>query len=71
MCIRDSCCTLLVIFTAAVVALVAHALGLAWGTAWIIGAAVAPTDATVLTSMAGRLSRGQQTTCLLYTSRCV
>jgi Na+/H+ antiporter len=54
--------TLLVIFTAAVVALVAHALGLAWGTAWIIGAAVAPTDATVLTSMAGRLSRGQQTT---------
>ena len=53
--------TLLVVFTATVVAVVAHALGLSWGTAWIIGAAVAPTDATVLGAMGGALSRGQMT----------
>ena len=38
--------TLLVVVTAAAVAAVGHALGLSWGTAWLIGAAVAPTDAT-------------------------
>ncbi|WP_308159555.1 cation:proton antiporter [Arthrobacter sp. ISL-65] len=38
--------TALVIATAGGVALVAHALGLPWGPAWVLGAAVAPTDAT-------------------------
>lgn len=45
--------TLLVVVTAAVVAVVAHALGLSWGAAWVLGAAVAPTDATAV----GVLSR--------------
>lgn len=38
----------LVIATAAAVAAVAHALGLGWGPAWVLGAAVAPTDATAV-----------------------
>jgi CPA1 family monovalent cation:H+ antiporter len=46
--------TVLVIVTAAAVAAVAHALGLPWGPAWILGAAVAPTDATAV-GVIGRL----------------
>src|SRR6201996_5920640 len=38
--------TTLVVATAAAVAATAHALGLAWGPAWVLGAALAPTDAT-------------------------
>nr|WP_225955129.1 Na+/H+ antiporter [Kibdelosporangium phytohabitans] len=40
--------TLLVVATAAGVAVVAHALGMEWGPAWVLGAALAPTDATVV-----------------------
>jgi CPA1 family monovalent cation:H+ antiporter len=40
--------TVLVIATAAAVAAVAHALGLPWGPAWVLGGAVAPTDATAV-----------------------
>jgi len=47
--------TVLVIVTAAAVAAVAHALGMPWGPAWVLGAAVAPTDATAAGSL---LSRG-------------
>jgi CPA1 family monovalent cation:H+ antiporter len=46
--------TLLVIATAGAVAAVAHALGLPWGPAWVLGAALAPTDATAV----GVLGRG-------------
>ncbi|WP_369240231.1 Na+/H+ antiporter [Streptomyces sp. R21] len=47
--------TLLVIATAAAVAAVAHALGMGWGPAWVLGAAVAPTDATAVTALRGLL----------------
>ncbi|RSM78575.1 Na+/H+ antiporter [Kibdelosporangium aridum] len=40
--------TLLVIATAAGVAVVAHAFGMEWGPAWVLGAALAPTDATAV-----------------------
>ncbi|WP_369255654.1 cation:proton antiporter [Streptomyces sp. R35] len=40
--------TTLVIATAGAVAAVAHALGLGWGPAWVLGAAVAPTAVGVL-----------------------
>jgi CPA1 family monovalent cation:H+ antiporter len=49
--------TVLVIATAGVTATVLHLLGMAWGPAWVLGAAVAPTDATavgVLTKMLPR-----------------
>ncbi|MDO4919839.1 Na+/H+ antiporter [Kocuria sp.] len=46
--------TVLVVVTAAAVAAVAHAMGLDWPEAWVLGAAVAPTDATVVAAM-GRL----------------
>jgi CPA1 family monovalent cation:H+ antiporter len=36
----------LVLATAAAVAAAAHALGMPWGPAWVLGAALAPTDAT-------------------------
>jgi CPA1 family monovalent cation:H+ antiporter len=49
--------TVLVIATAAAVAVVAHALGLPWGPAWVLGAAVAPTDATAVTALARTLPR--------------
>lgn len=49
--------TVLVVITAGAVAGVAHALGLQWGPAWIIGAAVAPTDATAVGALGGALSR--------------
>jgi monovalent cation/hydrogen antiporter len=47
----------LVIATAAAVAAVAHALGLDWGPAWVLGAAVAPTDATAVSALARMLPR--------------
>jgi CPA1 family monovalent cation:H+ antiporter len=49
--------TALVIVTAGAVAAVAHALGLGWGPAWVLGAAVAPTDATAVGTLAGSLPR--------------
>jgi CPA1 family monovalent cation:H+ antiporter len=54
--------TLLVILTAAVVAVTAHAVGLTWGAAWVLGAAVAPTDATATGALAGSLPRRTLTT---------
>lgn len=49
--------TVLVIATAAAVAVVAHALGLPWGPAWVLGAAVARTDAAAVTALARTLPR--------------
>ncbi|WP_433048787.1 Na+/H+ antiporter [Dactylosporangium sp. CS-033363] len=49
--------TVLVIATAAAVATVAHLLGVAWGPAWVLGAAVAPTDATAVAVLARGLPR--------------
>ncbi|SES16858.1 sodium/proton antiporter, CPA1 family [Lentzea xinjiangensis] len=49
--------TLLVLATAAAVAAVAHALGLGWGPAWVLGAALAPTDATAVSAIARGLPR--------------
>ncbi|WP_406327745.1 Na+/H+ antiporter [Streptomyces sp. NBC_00203] len=49
--------TMLVIGTAGAVAAVAHALGLGWGPAWVLGAAVAPTDATAVGVLAKALPR--------------
>ena len=40
--------TVLIALTAAGVAVTAHWLGLPWGPAWVLGAAVAPTDATAV-----------------------
>ncbi|GAB3273009.1 Na+/H+ antiporter [Sinomonas notoginsengisoli] len=53
--------TLLVVATAGAVAAVANAFGLDWGSAWILGAAVAPTDATALASLGKALPRRQLT----------
>jgi monovalent cation/hydrogen antiporter len=47
----------LVVATAAAVAAVAHALGMAWGPAWVLGAALAPTDATAVGVLARALPR--------------
>jgi monovalent cation/hydrogen antiporter len=47
----------LVIATAAAVAAVGHALGLAWPVAWILGAVLAPTDATAVSAIGGRMPR--------------
>lgn len=49
--------TFFVVATAATVAVVAHALGLDWTTSWLIGAAVAPTDATAVSSIGWLLPR--------------
>ncbi|MFG1993836.1 Na+/H+ antiporter [Actinoplanes sp. NPDC048988] len=49
--------TVLVLVTAAAVATAAHALGLPWGPAWVLGAALAPTDATAVGVLARRLPR--------------
>jgi CPA1 family monovalent cation:H+ antiporter len=50
--------TALVVATAAAVAAVAHSvLGLAWGPAWVLGAALAPTDATAVGVLARDLPR--------------
>jgi CPA1 family monovalent cation:H+ antiporter len=53
---------LLVLATAGVVAVLGHALGLSWPVAWILGAVVAPTDATAVAAIARRLPRRQLTT---------
>ncbi|MFI6265410.1 Na+/H+ antiporter [Micromonospora sp. NPDC051006] len=53
--------TLLVIATAGAVAATAHALGLPWGPAWVLGAAVAPTDATAVAVLARALPRSTVT----------
>lgn len=53
--------TLLVAATAAAVAWVAHSLGMAWGPAWVLGAAVAPTDATAVAAIARMLPRRTMT----------
>ncbi|MEU4385646.1 Na+/H+ antiporter [Promicromonospora sp. NPDC023805] len=53
--------TVLVIATAASVAVVAHGLGMQWGPAWVLGAAVAPTDATAVSVVARLLPRRQVT----------
>ena len=49
--------TLLVILSAAVVAVVAHAFGVPWGPAWILGGALAPTDATAVAALGRVLPR--------------
>jgi monovalent cation/hydrogen antiporter len=49
--------TALVVATAAAVAVTAHALGMAWGPGWVLGAAVAPTDATAVGVLARALPR--------------
>jgi Na+/H+ antiporter len=49
--------TALVIGTAAAVATVAHLMGVPWGPAWVLGAAVAPTDATAVGAIARFLPR--------------
>jgi monovalent cation:H+ antiporter, CPA1 family len=54
--------TVLVIATAAAVAVTAHSLGLPWGPAWVLGAAVAPTDATAVGVLGGALPRRIATT---------
>ncbi|GAA3526581.1 putative Na(+)/H(+) exchanger [Aeromicrobium flavum] len=54
--------TVLVLATAAAVAVTAHALGLAWGPAWVLGAALAPTDATAVGVLARNLPRRTVTT---------
>ncbi|MFL5993030.1 MAG: Na+/H+ antiporter [Streptomyces sp.] len=53
--------TVLVILTAGAVAVAGHVLGLPWGPAWVLGAAVAPTDATAVGALAGSLPRRQVT----------
>jgi len=53
--------TVLVILTAGAVSVAGHALGLPWGPAWVLGAAVAPTDATAVGALAGALPRRQVT----------
>jgi CPA1 family monovalent cation:H+ antiporter len=47
----------LVIATAWAAAAAAHGLGLPWGPAWVLGAAVAPTDATAVGVLARVLPR--------------
>ncbi|WP_425953766.1 Na+/H+ antiporter [Xylanimonas sp. McL0601] len=49
--------TVLVVATAAAVAATAHALGMQWGPAWVLGAALAPTDATAVGVLARALPR--------------
>ncbi|MBZ5736533.1 Na+/H+ antiporter [Nocardioides mangrovi] len=49
--------TVLVVATAGAVAAVAHALGMPWGPAWVLGAALAPTDATAVGVLARDLPR--------------
>ncbi|QUQ65854.1 Na+/H+ antiporter [Kutzneria sp. CA-103260] len=49
--------TLLVVATAGAVAVTVHWLGMPWGPAWVLGAAVAPTDATAVGVLARMLPR--------------
>src|SRR3954453_15703454 len=45
----------LTVASAALAAVIAHAAGLAWGPAWVLGAVVAPPDPVAATSVARRL----------------
>ncbi len=54
--------TALVVLTAAAIAATAHALGMDWGPAWVLGAALAPTDATAVGAMSRMLPRRTVTT---------
>ena len=47
----------LVLATTAAVAVVGHAIGLSWPVAWVLGAVLAPTDATAVAAVAGRMPR--------------
>jgi len=49
--------TVLVVLTAAAIAAVLNAFGVAWGPAWIIGAALGPTDATAVAALGKGLPR--------------
>ncbi|HEY2522809.1 MAG TPA: Na+/H+ antiporter [Streptosporangiaceae bacterium] len=49
--------TVLIAATAAAVAVAGHAFGLLWGPAWVLGAALAPTDATAVGVLARALPR--------------
>lgn len=49
--------TLLVVATAGSVATIAHLLGMPWGPAWVLGAALAPTDATAVGALTRNLPR--------------
>jgi CPA1 family monovalent cation:H+ antiporter len=55
--------TVLVVLTAALVAVAAHALGMMWGPAWVLGAAVAPTDATAVSVLGRVLPAGSPRPC--------
>jgi CPA1 family monovalent cation:H+ antiporter len=52
---------LLVLATAGAVAVLGHALGLSWPVAWVLGAVLAPTDATAVSAVARRMPRRQIT----------
>lgn len=52
---------LLVLATAGAVAAAAHAMGLSWPVAWVLGAVVAPTDATAVAAVVRRMPRRQIT----------
>ncbi len=52
----------LVLLTAVAVAAIGHAVGLPWPVAFVLGAVVAPTDATAVAAVAGRLPRRTLTT---------
>ncbi len=54
--------TVLVVLTAAAVAAAAHLLGMPWAPAWVLGAALAPTDATAVGVMAHLLPHRTVTT---------
>jgi len=49
--------TLLVLATAGSVAVIAHLFGMDWGPAWVLGAALAPTDATAVGALTRNLTR--------------
>lgn len=53
--------TLLVVLTAGGVATLLHLLGMPWGPAWVLGAAVAPTDATAVGALTRSLPRRNTT----------
>lgn len=55
----------LTVASAAVVAVVVHALGLAWGPAWVLGAVVAPPDPVAATAVARRLRLPDQVVTVL------
>lgn len=57
-----SSAVVLVLVTATAVAVVGHALGLPWPAAFVLGAVVAPTDATAVGAIAGRLPPRELTT---------